>query len=107
MGVNNSATDSDGDGATDAQELRAMTDPLNAASVFKITPFVRTGTGFSGPQFNVSFTTVSGFSYSLARDTNANLSTPQFLPLGVITNTSRTVNAELPGDHNVLAVRRD
>jgi hypothetical protein len=54
--------DPDGDGLTNTQEFTAGTDPINAASVLKVTNFV-----ISDGDFRVSFPTVSGKTYRLER----------------------------------------
>jgi predicted outer membrane repeat protein len=57
--------DYDGDGASNLEECKALTDPLNAASVFRIVSAVRNG----GTLF-VTFTTVPGRKYTLEQSHN-------------------------------------
>ncbi len=56
----NTPVDTDGDGASDEQELAAGTDPQNAASVFRITAIKTTTAGVE-----LIFETVSGKTYQL------------------------------------------
>ncbi len=72
VGIDDSTTDSDGDGSSDADELRNMTDPFDPADSFRITGFTPTS-GFDPqtlPAFTVSFPTFPGLRYSIEADRN-------------------------------------
>lgn len=67
VGVNNSATDSDGDGSPDGEELFNMTDPLNPADYLHILSFTRAA-GFdpvTNSVFDVAFNSFPGLAYEL------------------------------------------
>lgn len=70
VGVDDSATDSDGDGSTDADEIGNMTDPADSSSYLRILAFEQ-GPAFdpeTHPVFNLAFPTFPGLSYSVEAD---------------------------------------
>jgi hypothetical protein len=69
--------DADGDGASNAAEALAGTDPLNPSSVFQITSMVKT----NGNSIRVDWTTVGGHSYVV--QTNGNFGSGTFYDLSL------------------------
>ena len=68
VGIDDSARDSDGDGRTDANELREMTQPHNAADVFRITGITKAA-GFDPilhPAFVVTWKSFPGLTYEIS-----------------------------------------
>ena len=64
---NSASADSDGDGATNAQEAAAGTDPTDSSSVFRIVSVVPSSTA---PGLSVSWIGAEGYTYILERSTD-------------------------------------
>lgn len=108
VGTDDSASDQDHDGQTDAQELGSMTNPLNANSRFGIASFEQTGTDGSGdPIFTIIFPCFPGLSYSIQADQNLDFGDPN-QTLGPIFPTGHTHTQQvtvMPGRDFVRVIR--
>ena len=83
VGTDDSAADSDGDGVSDAEEIAAMTDPLDPSDSLRIAAF-SPAPGFdpvTNPGFTVSFPTFPGLSYSIESDLTLDFAGPDRLTL--------------------------
>ncbi|WP_367873632.1 M6 family metalloprotease domain-containing protein [Luteolibacter sp. Populi] len=80
LGTDDSAVDSDGDGATDARELADMTDPADSGSYLRITSFELTPgfDPFTHPLVSISFPTFPGLSYHIEADPDADFTGPGY-----------------------------
>lgn len=100
VGVDESAVDSDGDGATDAVEISNMTDPQNPASRFEITSVVLAADQPENgePLFDIEFTSFPGLTYRVEVSAEATFSSPSIQPPleAVGLGSQTTVNGTVP-----------
>jgi hypothetical protein len=109
VGVDNRATDTDGDGQSDAVELANMTDPNNAADNFRflaIAPALDFVAG-SNPSFDVALRTFPGLGYAL--ESSATLQSFQVITNSAFnaTDHAQTRNVILAPGQNFLRARRN
>ncbi len=109
VGNDDRTRDSDGDGSTDAMEIANMTNPLDPASLLKITSFVRApGFNPAAPVFYVTFTTFPGLSYSVQRHPGLDFNGPATIsyPSGATDGHTSTMAVPMaPGQDFVRVVR--
>lgn len=108
VGVDDSAVDSDGDGSTDAEELRNMTDPDDSTDFFRILSFTP-ATGFdpgTNPLFDITFNTFPGLFYHL--EENQTLEEFEFLPGSrlLATGTSHSMQVLLDSGRSFVRASR-
>lgn len=108
VGTDDSGLDSDGDGKTDAEELAAMTDPLDAVDFFRILSFTKAA-GFdagTNPVFELTVKTFPGVIYRLERQNDPGQPF-QGLPGGVFTadDSSETFQVELMPGRDFIRAR--
>jgi len=109
VGIDNSTRDSDGDGSSDADEIANMTDPLDPASIFKITSFVpASGFNPAAPVYDVTFSTFPGLSYSLECHSGLGFGGPGTVtyPSGVAGGFSSTFSIPMAAGHDFVRVAR-
>ena len=103
VGVDNRATDSDGDGTPDGEELYNMTDPLNPDDNLRIISVVPAPVP---PDFDVTYRTFPGLGYEL--ETSHTL--PDFAAVPgtqvIATSTTRTERVCLHPDRGFVHVHR-
>ena len=108
VGTDDSASDQDGDGQTDAQELAAMTDWSDPNSVFKISSTTETGVeeGTGNPILTITFPCFPGLTYFVDADENLDFASPS-QTLGPIlpTGYSHSVNVTVTPPHDFVRVR--
>lgn len=111
VGTDDSASDADGDGSTDAGEIGNMTDPFDPADYLRIVEFAKLP-GFNpvtNPRFTISFPTFPGLTYSVEADQDLDFSggghtvvTPEF----IATDFSATFEITLPPGRGFARARR-
>ena len=100
-------SDFDHDGSRDRDELGNMTDPRDAASLFKIDYFAFYEPGTNGPVYLVDFTSFPGLSYTIERDQDPSFSAPQMEDVGVVNDYQTGMLIELNSDQEFFRVRRN
>lgn len=78
VGVNDRATDTDGDGSTDAEEIGNMTDLFDSNDYFRILSFVLAPDfdPLTNPLVSITFTSFPGFDYEAESSQNLESSSP-------------------------------
>ena len=111
VGTDDSASDGDGDGSTDADEIGNMTDPFDPASYLRIAAFDKLP-GFdpvTNPGFTVSFPTFPGLTYSIEADEDLDFTGDDYevlVPAFMATDYTATFEITLPPARGFARARR-
>lgn len=98
VGVDDSASDIDSDGSTDAQEIANMTDMLDPASHLRITDLSFAGFSVLGdPLYDITWTSFPGLSYTIQADVGLDFTTAP-REVGPIPATDFTTGAQIELD---------
>ena len=112
IGVNDSGTDSDGDGSSDVDEIGNMTDPDDASDFLRILSFVP-APGFhpvTNRSFLVTFPSFPGLSYSVESDLNLDFDGPDRVILQApfeATGYGVQTSVQLRAGKDFIRVRRE
>ncbi len=105
--TNDSARDSDGDGATDEEEIAGMTDPLDANSRFHVTSFQPLVFNPGSTTIAVGFSSFPGLSYTAEVSADLDFSHARQLPLGVASGFVSQYNLEFMPAERFMRIRRN